>query len=323
MSSTQNSSKNLCCRTHPVVFDRSTVGWDSDEEMIRKIREMEKEIERLSLILSSSATKIQRAWRQHRISSSSLASSLMEAANNRYQEANVFQKRMFCPPEFHNSRPFWSQPLEEKMLPRVCFNEDTYIKVIGKRSTRSSQTDFRTREMKPINITVKLINKVIKGLELSPILASVAQSDIMEIDGILTGVINFIRENPYKKYCFADCHSTSVGDAHFGAVTITLMKVRLFANIPITDDTLPKPTTCIITPTHDLEARLSKIKESSNHRTHVKGIVVPNAPTKKPARLARTGVARIVGVPLTRPIITSQGSIPDIENRYDLLLSRR
>lgn len=322
MSSTQNSSTKLCW-THPVVFDSSVADWDSDEEMFRKIREMEKEIDRLSLILSSSATKIQRAWRQHRLSSSSLASSLMEAANNRYQEANVFQKRMFCPPEFHNSRPFWSQPLEEKMLPRVCFNEDTYIKVIGKRSTRSSQTDFRTREMKPINITVKLINKVIKGLELSPILAGVAQSDIMEIDGILTGVINFIRGNPHKKYRFADCHSTSVGKAHFGVVTITLMKVRLFANIPITADTLPKPTTCIITPTHDLEARLSKIKESSNHRNHVKGIVVPNAPTKKPARLARMGMSRVAGVPLTRPIITPRVSIPDIETRLDLLLSRR
>ncbi len=322
MSSTQNNSTKLCW-THPAVFDRSAVDWDSDEEMFQKIRDTEKEIERLSLILSSSATKIQRAWRQHRLSSSSLASSLMEAANNRYQEANVFQKRMFCPPEFHNSRPFWSQPLEEKMLPRVCFNEDKYTKVIGKRSTRSSQTDFRTREMKPINITVKLINNVIKGLELSPILAGVPQSDIMEIDGILTGVIDFIRGNPYKNYRFSDCHSTSVGKAHFGAVTITLMKVRLFANIPISSDTPPKPTTCIITPIHDLEARLLKIKESSKHRTHVKGIVVPNAPTKKPARLARTGVARIVGVPLTRPIITSRDSIPDIETRSDLPLSWR
>tara|TARA_B100001287_G_scaffold257716_1_gene243553 strand:+ start:276 stop:1130 length:855 start_codon:yes stop_codon:yes gene_type:complete len=284
MSSTQNT----LCWTHPAVVDSTGFDWDSEEEMLQGLRRMQEKIDRISTLINTSASKIQRAWRRFKISD--LFISLKKAQENRYQRANVARCRTNIPHEVHNYTRFWSEPLnEEKNLPRVCFNEDTYTKVIGNSRIQSSQTDFRTREKKPINISVKIIRSVIKSQQISPILARVPFTDIMEVDNIFNRVVNFLRSNPGRKYRFSDCYSTSIGNSHMGHLLIAQMKLRLFANIPLSNDPLP-PSHCTITPIEDLEERLEKLKS----------LPPPMAPVKANPRLARCGSTRIAGVPISR-----------------------
>ena len=287
MSSTQNTS---LCWTHPAVYDSMETDWDSDQEMLQKLRAIQGEIDRLSLVLNTSASKIQRAWRRFKISA--LFISLKKARGNRYQPANVAdgRNRSFIPAAFYNTTKFWSKPLdEERKLPRTCFNEDTYTKVIGKSRIRSRQTDFRTREKKPINIAVKIINLVIKSQPLTPILEGVPLSDLKEIDDIFNLVVNFLRSNPGMKYSLSDCHSTAIGNSHMGQLLIAQMKLRLFANFPLSNDP-PPPSHCTITPIEDLEERLKKLKS----------LPTPRAPVKSKPRLARCGSTGIAGVRISQ-----------------------
>ena len=285
MSSTQNTS---LCWTHPAIYDRTEADWNSDEEMLCKLHAIQEEIDRLSMILKISASKIQRAWRRFKISD--LFISLKKAQGNRYQRANVMRKRSFIPAAFYNTTKFWSKPLdEERKLPRTCFNEDTYTKVIGMSRIRSGQTDFRTRERKPINISVKIIRSVIKSQPLTPILEGIPHADLKEIDDILNQAVNFLRSNPGRKYRFSDCHSSAIGNNHMGQLLIAQMKLRLFANFPLSNDP-PPPSVCTITPIEDLEARFEKLKS----------LPTPQAPVKSKLRLARCGSTRIAGVPISR-----------------------
>lgn len=285
MSSTQNTA---LCWTPPAVYDSMETDWDSDEEMLRKLRAIQEEIDRLSSVLDTSASKIQGAWRRFKISA--LFISLKKAHGNRYQPANVTRKSSFIPAAFYNTTKFWSKPLDgERKLPRTCFNEDTYTKVIGESRIRPRQTDFRTREKKPVNIAVKIINSVIKSQPLTPILEGVPLSDLKEIDDIFGQVVNFLRSNPGMRYSFSDCYSTAIGNSHMGQLLIAQMKLRLFANIPLSNDP-PPPSHCTITPIEDLEERLEKLKS----------LPTPSAPVKSKPRLARCGSTRIAGVRISR-----------------------
>lgn len=285
MSSSQN---NHLCWTPPALVDIGKDDWDSDEEMLRKLRAMQVKIDRISMLLNTSATKIQRAWRRFKVST--LFISLKKARGNRYQRANVAHKRLFITHTHHNCTRFWAKPLnEEKKLPRVCFDEDIHTKVIGKPRIRSSQTDFRTREKKPINIAVKLIISVIKSSPLPSIIELTPLTDIKEIDDILDRAANFLRSNPRGKYRFSDCHSTAIVNKHMGHVLIAQMKLRLFTNLP-QSNAPPQPSVCTITPIGDLEARFEKLKS----------LPTPRAPVKSTPRLARCGSTRIAGVSITR-----------------------
>lgn len=301
--STYTTTGSSTAWTHPVIYDHYETDWSSDEDLFNSIRR----VEQLTHFVESSATKIQKIWwgyKTRKEIGQDMEVSLKRASLRKYQKANLIRGRCYIAPSFYNAMPFWSDDSTMETLPRVCFNEDCYTKTIGEKRTKSSQTDFRVRSQKPVNIAVKILNCVIKNQPFSQFLVNIPHQDLLEIDSIFKEAGQSLKTK--GKYRFCDPHSTSISAERFGVLAQAHMILRIHAKLPTPISCTTQP----ITQAMDIEYRLAGLKPST-----------PTTPLPLP-KLARSGPRRIVGVPVTRPI-KPYSENGDIEARLALLLAKR
>jgi hypothetical protein len=254
---------------------------------------------RWGLLKNSSATKIQKIWRgfkTRKVIHQTLNISLKRATLRKYQKANLIRSRCFTSPSFYNTMPFWLDDPSFKTLPRVCFNDDCYTQTIGEKVENTSQTDFRVRGQKPMNIAVKIINCSVKGKPFSQFLWRYSDKDLLEIDAIFTKATKSLKEK--GKFRFSDPHGTSItrGMSDILEQTHAIIKIHTPTHIYCSTRSIPTAQFMDI----EYPAALKPINSF------------------KRLTLARTGPTRIAGVPITRLKIDHED---DIEVRLNRLLS--
>jgi len=194
------------------------------------------------------------------------------AISRKHQEANTGGHGWSA--GFYNILPFWADPVDGPVDPRVSFNTEVSTK--HPTGTSLAGTDFRDRQEKPVYIAVKVVEAIAKKKYMGSIIDTVSQSVLTKIEAIYTEAIaSVIDKGSFK---FADSHGTGVKTNHLHFLLEARMKVRFFGWI--VRDT--EPIHCTVTPIKidDLETRLEKLR-------------ITRAPTK--LRLARTGPTTACG----------------------------
>ena len=299
--STYNSdnSCNTLSWTHRDIYDHHEMDWSSEEDLFKSIRR----VEELTLLMESSATKIQKIWlgfKTRKEISQGQDISLERARLRKYQKANVIRARRCFPSALFNAMPFWSDESTVDLPTQVSFNEDCSNKIIGKKGVKSSQTDFRVREQKPMNIAVKIINCAMKCTTFSQFLVKVPKQDLLEIDAIFTEAAESLKEK--GRFRFSDPHSSSITSDRSGILAQTHMILRIHANIPT-------PISCIAKPIMTTVTEAPKLARTGP--TYIAGV----------PRLARTGPTYYTARRSSLGAINTD--IDDIETRLNRILSNR